>query len=367
MTFVYNNGQDDQTIEVEDGKKCPKPEDPIFIGYVFDGRYNSYNEKWVFGGYIVTENITFNAHWLDDSAQYAPIVINEICSKNRYSFVDEYTETPDWIELHNTSLQSINLVNCGFTNDLSQSYKFKFEDLVMQSDEYLVLCADKRPDNTKSEVHLPFTLSQKNGGTLYLISPTGELLQQVTFPGLKDDITFGRSDVGTYTTFNPTAGSKNEIVWIDNEILKQPKFSKNSGVYGSDFDLSLTSSEEEIYYTTDCSDPTIESTKYTGTIRITDRSSEENVYANREDMRVTGYDYLPESPVDKCMVVKAIVLDNDGHTSPITTKSFWIDQNHYFEQGIGVASLSLLILIIYSGMKKAFMCRAKHMMTIEIR
>lgn len=340
VTFVFNNGWGNQIIEVEDGKKCPKPEDPTFSGYVFDGWYNAYNEKWVFGGFSVTENITLSAHWIGDSAEYTPIIINEICSKNKYSFVDEYTEVPDWIELHNPSLQSISLLNCGFTDDLSQPYKFKFGDIFIQSDEYLVLCADNRPENTKPEVHLPFTLSQKNGGTLYLISPTGKLLQQVTFPGLKDDITLGRADNGSYTTFNPTAGSKNKIVWVDKEILKQPKFSKNSGVYASEFQLSLTSSEGDIYYTTDCSDPTIESTKYTENIRIFDRSSVDNIYANREDMTGLGSTYLPESPVNKCMVVKAIVIDSSGNVSPITTKSFWIDQDHYFEQGIGVASLS---------------------------
>ena len=49
--------------EIEFGHKAKKPEDPVKVGYTFDGWYLE-DEKWSFIGYIVTEDLTLNARWI---------------------------------------------------------------------------------------------------------------------------------------------------------------------------------------------------------------------------------------------------------------------------------------------------------------
>ena len=112
-------------------------------------------------------------------------------------------------------------------------------------------------------------------------------------------------------------------------------FSKESGFYDSEFDLTLTSSENsEIYYTIDGSDPTNSETaqKYSEPIKIVDRTSEPNIYSEYQEdedsptsiSRGTRYKKPPFN-VDKAMVVRAVSKNSNGygkilqHTYFITT------------------------------------------------
>ena len=65
--------------------------------------------------------------------------------------------------------------------------------------------------------------------------------------------------------------------------IEEPKFSKKSGFFDDEFELELSSKKgNEIYYTTDSSDPLNSETVqlYKKPIKIYDRSSEPNVYAD---------------------------------------------------------------------------------------
>ena len=63
VTFVYGNGTDNSTIEVEEGKFITKPTDPSNVGYNFDGWYLG-EEKWAFTLIPVTQDIELTAHWI---------------------------------------------------------------------------------------------------------------------------------------------------------------------------------------------------------------------------------------------------------------------------------------------------------------
>lgn len=90
------------------------------------------------------------------------IVINEICSKNRYSYLDTYEEDSDWIELYNTTSDSIDLNGWGLSDNRSNPYVFTFDHLVLKPNDYLVVVASGREVKiNNNEYHLPFTLSQK--------------------------------------------------------------------------------------------------------------------------------------------------------------------------------------------------------------
>ncbi len=62
VTFVYDNGAENSTIQVEEGKTVEKPADPTKGGYDFDGWYID-DFKWGFEHIVVMKNITLTAKW----------------------------------------------------------------------------------------------------------------------------------------------------------------------------------------------------------------------------------------------------------------------------------------------------------------
>ena len=66
VTFNYADGRANSTVTVKNGEKVTQPTNPTRTGYTFDGWYGGVygDEKWVFIGYTVTENITLTAKWI---------------------------------------------------------------------------------------------------------------------------------------------------------------------------------------------------------------------------------------------------------------------------------------------------------------
>ena len=71
------------------------------------------------------------------------IRINEVVSSNSEYF-DSFGETPDWIELYNYGSESVNLLDWGITDDIEEIYKWKFPEITINPNEYLLLwCSGK--------------------------------------------------------------------------------------------------------------------------------------------------------------------------------------------------------------------------------
>ena len=72
------------------------------------------------------------------------LYLNEIVSSNSSSFYDEDGDSPDWIEIHNASNNSINLIDFGLSDDYEDPYKWKFPSYTIQPNDYsIILASDK--------------------------------------------------------------------------------------------------------------------------------------------------------------------------------------------------------------------------------
>lgn len=100
---------------------------------------------------------------------------------------------------------------------------------------------------------------------------------------------------------------------------------RSSGFYGDEFDLTLTSSEDTyIFYTTDGSDPTMDSAFYSGAIHISDRSDDKNVLSAKTGISASN-DYLPtKKQVKKGTVIKAAAFREDGSRGDIFCGSYFV-------------------------------------------
>lgn len=166
----------------------------------------------------------------------------------------------------------------------------------------------------------------------------------------------GCSNTGKDLTNSNTDGSRNVIVSDDGTEIKlndsEVSFSSESGLYSDAFKLELTcSSAENIYYTTDGSDPRTSDTRvlYDAPIEITDRENDENIVSAVDPLLFSGnyskYDYNSKSfestvktpdnsDVDKCTVIKAAAESDDGSYSQSFTQTFYIGTPEEHIQGL---------------------------------
>ena len=234
------------------------------------------------------------------------VTINEVCPKNT-SYAAPDGGMYDWVELYNNSGSSVDISGWGFTDKADTPYRFTFPSgTVIPAGGRKVFFCDSTAGETNKEI-VPFGLST-SGETLTLTDASGNVASQITFEALAKDAAYGQYPDGS--------GSN---------AVRTPSFSAESGFYNNGFALTIDVPHgTTVYYTTDGSDPTTESERYSGAITVRDMTSEPNKYSARTD--VTAYtDILaPDEGVLKAAVVRAVAVDSQGRKSPIITKTYFI-------------------------------------------
>ena len=139
--------------------------------------------------------------------------------------------------------------------------------------------------------------------------------------------------------------------FLANEDSNSPEviFSKDSGFYDTEFELTLTSPQNyEIYYTVDGSDPTNSESaqKYSEPIKIVDRTSEPNIYSSYEENETSPYSISrgvgykkPPFNVDKAMIVRAVAKNSNDFGKILQRSYFITTDNLAYYQDFTVVSL----------------------------
>ena len=138
-----------------------------------------------------------------DSEEFG-LQVNEVLSKS-----DQ--DIPDWIELTNTSAESISLSGYQLTDDYGSDTPWVFpEGTELEAGQFLIVWADDG-ETTQEELHADFKLSA-DGETLTLLDEEGEVVEEIAFPELEPDTSYGRVEDGSeWAVFAvPTQGSTNE-------------------------------------------------------------------------------------------------------------------------------------------------------------
>ena len=116
------------------------------------------------------------------------LVLNELMAKNETTIADNYGEFDDWLEITNTGSSDINLIGYFLTDDVQDPFVFAFPDTVISPGEYFMIWTDDDPE--QGSMHADFKLTA-GGESVFLLNSL-LLVDNVTFPELGEDVSFGR-------------------------------------------------------------------------------------------------------------------------------------------------------------------------------
>jgi len=179
------------------------------------------------------------------------LIINEVMSNNKSYLADDLGDFEDWIELYNRSDEDIELDQYYLSDDLDNPFKWRFPDVVIGSDELLIVFASGKDYHNDEAIHTNFRLDSE--GESITLSKGNELVDFINIPALDQNISFGRNpeDSHLWQFMNePTLGGQNHNG-------KYLDISLASGFYQESQSLFIYDAlDDQIRYTTDGSMPT---------------------------------------------------------------------------------------------------------------
>lgn len=188
------------------------------------------------------------SYTVNPAAIAADVRITEFMAGNDSGLRDNDGEYSDWIEIYNSSGQTLNLGGWYLTDAAAKLAKWRFPfGLTLPADAYLLVWAsDKNRTNLAAPLHTNFKLSKAAGNFLGLVYSDGATVVSsfTNYPVQFDDVSFGRdriddSIVGYFT--NATPGAANATVGLN--FAPAVQFARGSGTFQSAFPLTLTTGD----------------------------------------------------------------------------------------------------------------------------
>lgn len=127
------------------------------------------------------------------SAQAASLRISEFLAENDGGLVDQDGESPDWIEIQNTSASIVNLAGWRLTDNPTNLTKWSFPATNLSAGGYLIVFASGKDRATNgAQLHANFQL-QNDGGYLALVDSNGVIASEFNYPQQHRNVSFGPS------------------------------------------------------------------------------------------------------------------------------------------------------------------------------
>ena len=144
------------------------------------------------------------------NSSIASVVINELMASNTGIVLDEFGETEDWVELHNTSATAVDLSGFYLSDNSLNLNKWEIPaGTLIQPFGYLVFWADE--DSSQGSNHMNFKLSAL-GETLMLLDGDLNLVDSLSFGAQQANVSLARipNGFGPFTPEEPTFGYNND-------------------------------------------------------------------------------------------------------------------------------------------------------------
>ena len=241
---------------------------------------------------------------LNPNAPLPGVIISEFMASNSGDQAnpihDELGDSPDWVELFNSSSTSVSLTGWALTDNASKLMKWRFPATILPANSYLLVMASGRDTNVAGQLHTNFKLSA-SPSFLALVDVNTNIVSSFTpdYPQQYTDVSYGRdrldaSSIGYFTNATPRAANATQGAGFGPDV----QFSRASGTFFDNFSLVLSTSDTNwdiryvlvstnlAYGTSAVTNiPTGNSTLYTGLIAIANTAQ----VRARAFPRQTGY------------------------------------------------------------------------------
>ena len=137
--------------------------------------------------------------------------ISEVSSDNVLFFADENGECHDYIEIHNTGSEAVNLQGWYLSDSAEKLKRWAFPEVVLPAGGYLAVhCSAYDRSANAAHLHTDFRLSSA-GETVYLSRPDGRCVSTVAVPALLSSQAYSLVDGAWSTELAPTPGAANTV------------------------------------------------------------------------------------------------------------------------------------------------------------
>lgn len=201
--------------------------------------------------------------------------INEISVGNVSMELDPDYDFSPWVELYNDSTVPVNIKGLYFSDEEGNPQKYSLkEDREIPAGGYAVVWENDELSDGKG-VYFDMDM---DGGYISVSDVDGNILDYIEYPEQYTNVSYGRTTDGEdeFGYFiKPSLKSSNNGSLTGTGVAATPVFSVESGFYstGLTVDISCSTTDAVIYYTTDGSVPTKEDKKYSGEITISKTTS----------------------------------------------------------------------------------------------
>lgn len=155
------------------------------------------------------------------------VTITEFMAANDGGLMDEDSEFPDWIEIHNFGTTSVNLLGWSLTDDPADLTKWTFPSTPLAPSGFVVVFASGKNRAVAGQpLHTTFSLDA-DGEYLALVKPDSSIASEFNFPNQFDNISYGLGQSVATTTLVrrnnaarvlvPTNGTLG-LTWISNSF-----------------------------------------------------------------------------------------------------------------------------------------------------
>ncbi len=138
-----------------------------------------------------------------------PVHINEVLKTNKLSITDEDGDRYEWVELKNTSSETVSLEGYFLSDDANDLYKWALPDVTIESGGYQVVFLSGK-NRMSGELHASFGLSDDEN-ELFLTTLNGMRSESLSLEGItQDNVSVGVDEDGEIRYYAaPTPGYDN--------------------------------------------------------------------------------------------------------------------------------------------------------------
>lgn len=250
-----------------------------------------------------------------------PIVINEVMTYNTSCPLQYGQEPCDWVELRNVSDTEQDLSEFWLSDEQDEWQLWQLPQVLLAPGEtFLILCSGGENADTGGYNHASFSLNALDE-QLYLCRGDGVLADFVYLHDIPIEGSMGRMDGedGFFYFTVPSPGEGNQDG--QRRVSQMPEAVTPDGSYDGVSSLRVElSAAGQIYYTTDGTVPTPDSTPYTGALTL-----------------------------DGTTILRAVAVEDNAVPSRVSTYSYMINEGH----SLPVLSLVVDNLNSFDGMYNA--------------